>query len=542
MTVSSTTNRKSFAGDGVTTSFGTSPVVFFNSSELVVQIVVTATGAATTLVEGTNYTVTGGNGAVGTVNLAGGTSPNGAPSALQTLLIRRVLPLTQTDDFVNNAINDAEVTERRFDKTVMQIQQLGEEIGRGIVIPASETATAALTTLPFNRAGKFLAFDASKNPIASEGTVSGAVPVSAFMATVLDDTSAAAARATLGAAADAEFVKLTDNQTIAGVKTFSSKPILPATAPVGNEAVSARNAAPTFGGRITLTSGTPITTTDVTAATTVFFTSYRGNRVPLYDGTGFVMTAFSELSQATTDSTKSPSAVGNNLNYDIFVWDDAGTLRATRGPAWSSDTARGTGANTTELEVVNGIYVNRFAITNGPSAQRGTYVGTIRSNGSAQIVDSMTQRFVWNNYNRVPRPMRRLETTFTWTYNVNAWRYSNNSAANRLDVVRGLNEDAMNVMAQGQSYTTEGSFACMSAIGLDSSTAIATGVLYAQTDPGGAFGSPFRVDGRSSWRGFPGLGFHFLAWIENGLFASVVMTWEGAGSRGQNGIEAEVYA
>ena len=333
---------------------------------------------------------------------------------------------------------------------------------------------------------------------------------------------------------------LIGNQTIPGVKTFSSKPVLPAAAPVGDEAVSARNAAPTFGGRITLTSGTPVTTTDVTAGTTVFFTPYRGNRIPLYDGTGFVMTAFSELSQATTDSTKSPAAVGNNLNYDVFVWNDSGTLRATRGPAWSSDTARGAGAGTTELEVVGGIYVNRFAITNGPSAQRGTYVGTIRSNGSAQIVDSMTQRFVWNNYNRAPRPMRRLESTFNWTYNTSAWRYANNSAANRLDVVRGLDEEIMSVMAQGQAYNSVGSFACMSAIGLDSSTAIATGTIYAQTDPENSTG--FRGDMRSSWRGFPGLGFHYLSWIENGLGIGGTTTWEGAGSRGQTGIEAEVMA
>lgn len=200
MTVSSTTNRKSFTGDGVTTSFGTSPVVFFNSSELAVQVITTATGAATTLTENTNYTVSGGSGSTGTVNLAGGTSPNGAPTASQTLLIRRVLPLTQTDDFVNNDINDAEVTEDRFDKTVMQIQQLDEELGRGLVIPPAETATDALTTLPFDRASKFLAFDASKNPIASSGTT-GTVPVSTFMETVLDDTSAADARTTLGAAA-----------------------------------------------------------------------------------------------------------------------------------------------------------------------------------------------------------------------------------------------------------------------------------------------------------------------------------------------------
>ena len=51
MTVSSTTNRKAFTGDAVTTSFGTSPVVFFETSELVVQAVVTATGVTTTLVE-----------------------------------------------------------------------------------------------------------------------------------------------------------------------------------------------------------------------------------------------------------------------------------------------------------------------------------------------------------------------------------------------------------------------------------------------------------------------------------------------------------
>ena len=39
MTVSSTTNRKSFTGDAVTTSFGTSPMVFFDTSDLKVYVV-----------------------------------------------------------------------------------------------------------------------------------------------------------------------------------------------------------------------------------------------------------------------------------------------------------------------------------------------------------------------------------------------------------------------------------------------------------------------------------------------------------------------
>lgn len=48
MTVSSELNRKSFAGDDATTSFGTSPVVFFDTSDLVVYVVDDATGDPTT--------------------------------------------------------------------------------------------------------------------------------------------------------------------------------------------------------------------------------------------------------------------------------------------------------------------------------------------------------------------------------------------------------------------------------------------------------------------------------------------------------------
>ena len=54
MTVSSTTNRKTFAGNGVTTSFATSPVVFFDTSDLVLTVVTDSTGASEALVENTD--------------------------------------------------------------------------------------------------------------------------------------------------------------------------------------------------------------------------------------------------------------------------------------------------------------------------------------------------------------------------------------------------------------------------------------------------------------------------------------------------------
>lgn len=87
-------------------------------------------------------------------------------------------------------------------------------------------------------------------------------------------------------------------------------------------------------GRITLTSGTSVMATSVSGATTVYYTPAVGNLVPLYDGANFNPTVFPEVSQTTSDTTKSPLAVAALTCYDLFGWDDSGTKRVTRGPAW----------------------------------------------------------------------------------------------------------------------------------------------------------------------------------------------------------------
>ena len=43
----------------------------------------------------------------------------------------------------------------------------------------------------------------------------------------------------------------------------------------------------------------------------------------------------------------------------------------------------GTGSGTSELQRVQGFWTNKQAITNGPGANLGTYVGTIRTDGAA---------------------------------------------------------------------------------------------------------------------------------------------------------------
>lgn len=78
--------------------------------------------------------------------------------------------------------------------TAVQQEQL-RDFGRSIKLPVESGVTYDLAEKVAARANKWLGFDGSGNPIAA--STPGGVPVSTFMETLLDDTSAAAARDTL---------------------------------------------------------------------------------------------------------------------------------------------------------------------------------------------------------------------------------------------------------------------------------------------------------------------------------------------------------
>jgi hypothetical protein len=294
------------------------------------------------------------------------------------------------------------------------------------------------------------------------------------------------------------------------------------------------------GGRLTVASGTPVTTSD-TNSTTIYYAPHRHCRIPIYNGSEWVLETFAELSQTTTDTTKSPAAVANNTNYDLFVWNDSGTIRLSRGPAWTTATARGTGAGTTQITQLNGRYVNAVSIANGPAANRGTYVGTVRSDGSAQINDSSAKRNVWNNYWRVARPLRVVDTTDTWTYSTNTLRQANGSATNQVDVVIGLSEDEVSARVDAWASNSTITFNAAVGVGLDSTSAYATGFVgLPSTMPTAAVS--FWVGG--SWRGYPGLGYHYLAWLERGS-GNGTTTWSGDGgapTSAQSGLSGTCWA
>jgi hypothetical protein len=210
VTVASTQNRKTFAGDDATTSFATTPIVFFATSDLRVYVTTDATGASTLLTEGVGYTVSGGDeasGAVGTVDTSGGSAPHGALLSGTTLVILRELPLTQGADFVNNDASDAEVAEAALDKLVMNAQRLDERITRSFVLPDGDVSGAS-TELPTPTASTIIGWNSGATALQNyvAGDIAPDISVSTFMETVLDDVDAATARATLDVPSNAETI------------------------------------------------------------------------------------------------------------------------------------------------------------------------------------------------------------------------------------------------------------------------------------------------------------------------------------------------
>lgn len=266
--------------------------------------------------------------------------------------------------------------------------------------------------------------------------------------------------------------------------------------------------APVCDGRLTLESGVAVSTTDQTAKTTVYFTPYLGARVAVYDGTRWVLHTFTELSLAL-------GTLIDATNYDVFLYDNAGTLTLTLGPAWASATARGTGAGTTELTTQDGVYVNAVSLSGGPGAKAGRYLGTLRTTSTTTTEDSAAKRLMWNATTRAPRVVRVVETANSWT--VGAWRYVNNSAANRIEVLVGLPADdlidltALLLMA-GYSLSSP-DYIGVTGIGYDSAAAPVSGCVYSSVYHSGTTSV---VTAAVAALVHPtALGWHYYAWLED---------------------------
>lgn len=266
-------------------------------------------------------------------------------------------------------------------------------------------------------------------------------------------------------------------------------------------------------GRLTLATGTPVTTADQTGKTTIYFTPYNGNRVSVYDGTRWRLYTFSEVSLALGTLT-------SGKNYDVFLYDNSGTLTLELSSAWTNDTTRADALTTQD-----GVQVKSGATTR-------LYLGTFRTVSTTQTEDSAKKRFVWNLYNRVRRYMQNpTETANFWSYS-STWRQANANASNQVEYVVGLSLDSIRAQVTGLIYANSGVGEV--AVGVDSTS---TPSGYWQQTVGGAVEHGCM---NSEYCGFPGLGYHYLAWLENRDSGSPSFYGD-ASSTVQCGIYAEVW-
>jgi hypothetical protein len=189
------------------------------------------------------------------------------------------------------------------------------------------------------------------------------------------------------------------------------------------------------GGRLTPSSGVCTPTTDVAAATVLYYAPCKSPYVTIYDGSA--VTAYN-FTASVTDTVGLTLTLGSNWAastlFDVFVTVSGGNPVLCT-VAWSSSGA-GTGARATALALYSGFQTNGAAIaacrttnaaTIAVSQYQATYLGTFLTNGSTGQIDlkfgsaasggGAACICIWNMYNRADAAVSVQDTVASWGAN-----------------------------------------------------------------------------------------------------------------------------
>jgi len=157
MTISTTTIKNSYNGNGSTSAFN---YTFKISAESEMQVIIrSASGTETVKTLTTHYTISGvGNAGGGAVTFTAGN----IPVTGETVILRRVTAQTQAMDLIDNDPMSADTIENAHDKSIAIAQELQEQIDRSIKLSRTNTMTSTEFTVDAaSRANKILAFDSA---------------------------------------------------------------------------------------------------------------------------------------------------------------------------------------------------------------------------------------------------------------------------------------------------------------------------------------------------------------------------------------------
>lgn len=246
------------------------------------------------------------------------------------------------------------------------------------------------------------------------------------------------------------------------------------------------------------TAGNLVPTSDVTAATILYYEPATGNQLPIYNGTRMVVFSFTEAQMTLTLGS---GHLANTI-YDVCVFNNSGTPQIVTNVAWTTSTAgsgaRGTGAGTAQITRVNGLWVNAVTMTgiNGAStysnipASQCTMVGSIYidgTNGQVSFLRAFGISRKWssyNFYNQLPIALQEGDATATWTYATNTLRPSNNATTNQVVPFISL-PDQSPTISISQHVATGANVVVRLGIGWNSTTAISGLVATTQAPAAG---------------------------------------------------------
>ena len=157
MTISTTTIKNSYSGNGSTSAF-TYSFKITDDDDIEVIIRTDSTGAETVKTKTTHYTVSGVGSNSGTVTFTSGN----IPASGETVVLRRSTPQTQGMDLIENDPMPADTLETAHDKITSIAQELQEANDRSIKLSRTNTMTSTEFTVgATDRASKVLSFDSS---------------------------------------------------------------------------------------------------------------------------------------------------------------------------------------------------------------------------------------------------------------------------------------------------------------------------------------------------------------------------------------------
>ena len=322
-------------------------------------------------------------------------------------------------------------------------------------------------------------------------------------------------------------------------------------------------------GRLTLTAGVPILSSDVTAATSIYYSPLVGQYVPVFDGSAVLMRRFTA---SDTDSTGQVLALDSNAGhtgyhqagnpFDLFFAWVSGTLYFGTGPSWASgavggsSTARGTGAGSTELQWFRGMWTNKNSMTLRFGTNSGDTVtvpiNQAKAVGTAYMTtDGVTQMtlnpapaaggtnnvLALDNFeNLVPMMATMRPSDNNWTYATATWRAANASNSNRITFVKGLAVGRIDAR-YSSIFSNAASAGGSIGIGFDSTSAIASGCLT------GFSGNSSSITQLANWRfDLSGIGLHYIQALEKGNGNTTTFNGNaGDATTFQSGLSAEIF-